>query len=453
MEGGHSKAAFIFDLVIMYICFFYIHLRLVGHKHISSVSILLMLIIAIAWYFISIYSKILKICRRTNISRMLIDIFVGYSVLTAIIIFLVAYFGHFRDNDKLILYPLLFSALICSNYRMICILSTRHLVKNGYQKKSILLIGGGHLAERVMKQILRYPELGYHLHGFITDCYHPSMKKGFFLGGLDRFDEIIQTNQIDEVIIAKPLRLEKIIFTLVDKCEKEGIRFHIVPDFYRVVRNRAVLDSLGDIPMIAIRTEPLNIICNRFIKRLFDLALATLLLLVLSPLFIVLSLVIKITSKGPIFFKQKRIGANHQEFTIYKFRSMRMQNEKASDTVWTTASDNRVTRIGEFIRQTNIDELPQLWNVVIGNMSLVGPRPERNHFVEKFRNEIPRYKVRHLVKSGITGWAQVNGWRGDTSIRKRVEHDLWYLENWSFWLDLKILWLTLFSRRAYQNAY
>ena len=213
------------------------------------------------------------------------------------------------------------------------------------------------------------------------------------------------------------------------------------------------MDTLGDIPLISIRTEPLNVISNRIIKRTFDMLVSFALLIFLSPLFLVIGLMIKATSKGPIFFKQKRIGANNAEFDIYKFRSMTVQNPNDSDTIWTKENDKRVTSIGRFMRKTNIDELPQLWNVFIGNMSLVGPRPEREHFVEKYKKEIPQYKVRHLVKSGITGLAQVNGWRGDTSIANRIEKDIYYLENWSFWLDLKILWLTLFGRETNKNAY
>lgn len=214
-----------------------------------------------------------------------------------------------------------------------------------------------------------------------------------------------------------------------------------------------MLNTLGDIPLIAIRTEPLNLISNRLIKRTFDIFGSALCIIFLSPLLLFLILAIKLMSKGPILFSQKRVGANNREFTMFKFRSMRIEEVSDPDTIWTTENDPRITAIGASMRRYNLDELPQLWNVLIGNMSLVGPRPERSHFVEQFQKEIPSYKVRHLVKSGITVWAQVNGWRGDTSIAKSVEHDLWYLENWTFGLDLKILWLTVFSRKAYKNAY
>ena len=239
---------------------------------------------------------------------------------------------------------------------------------------------------------------------------------------------------------------------MVEKCEREGVRFHIVPDFYHILRNRTVVDSLGDIPLIGIRPEPLNILSNRIIKRIFDIIIASTALVVLSPLFILFTILIKISSAGPVLFRQRRVGANNLEFEIYKFRSMIIQDQKDSDSIWTTSDDKRITNIGKFMRTVNMDELPQLWNVLLGNMSIVGPRPERKHFIEKFKDDIPYYNVRHLVKSGITGWAQANGWRGDTSIKKRVEYDIYYLENWSFWLDLRIIFLTLFNIRVWKTA-
>jgi Undecaprenyl-phosphate glucose phosphotransferase len=279
------------------------------------------------------------------------------------------------------------------------------------------------------------------------------MPQDFYLGKVERFSEIARSAVIDEVIIALPLRMEKVIIEMVERCDYEGIRVRIVPDFFRVIRNRAVLDRLGDIPFIGIRTEPLSLLKNRVLKRTFDIVFSLTALILLSPIFAIIAIIIKATSKGPVFFKQERMGANNVEFEIYKFRSMTVQAKEHSDTIWTTANDSRVTKIGNIMRKTNLDELAQFWNVLIGNMSVVGPRPEREHFVEQFKEEIHNYKVRHLVKSGITGWAQVNGWRGDTSIKKRVEHDIYYIENWSFWLDLKIIGLTLFGGQTQKHAY
>jgi Undecaprenyl-phosphate glucose phosphotransferase len=374
-------------------------------------------------------------------------------VLSVVVIALVAIYGNFKPNDKLVLYPLLFSFLFSAFLRFFHLIIIKHFIKNGYQQKSVLIIGGGRVAKKVLDKILSEPELGYRIHGVLSDDYHESLPKGYYIGNLDRFSEILRTNQIDEVIIAKPLSKEKVIKRIVKKCEEEGVRFFLVPDFFSIIPKWTVLDNFGDIPMIAVRHEPLSLMSNRIIKRIFDIVFSLLALSLLSPVFLILSIVIKIFTPGPLFFKQKRVGTSNREFEIYKFRSMKVQDKKECDTVWTTENDDRVTFIGRFIRKTNLDELPQLWNVLLGNMSIVGPRPEREHFVEKFKKEIPSYKVRNLVKSGITGLAQANGWRGDTSIANRVEHDLYYLENWSFWLDVKIIFKTVFNRSAWENAY
>ncbi len=453
MTNGNSRLIFILDLVVMYAAFYGTYYHYNSHAMIPFRAVLLMGFVALMWFLISINSSVVRIDRRSRVVSALSDLLVAYSVLSAAVIAAVAVFGEFRPNDKLILYPLLFAVIWSTTFRLVYIAGIKHLIKNGFQQKSVLLIGGSRVAERVMNLILAFPELGYRLHGILADDYHASMPKGFYLGKLERFKEIVRTQQIDEVIIAKPLRKEETILKLVEQCEYEGVRFRIVPDFFRVIRSHAVIDTLGDIPLIAVRTEPLNVLSNRIIKRTFDTVLSVAFLFLISPVFLILGMLIKLTSKGPVFFKQKRIGANNIEFDIYKFRSMTVQNPKDSDTVWTTENDQRVTSIGRFMRKTNLDEFPQLWNVLIGNMSLVGPRPEREHFVEKFKKEIPHYKVRHQAKSGITGWAQVNGWRGDTSISERVKHDIFYLENWSFWFDLKILWLTFFGRDTNINAY
>lgn len=453
MGNGNSRAIFILDLLIIYLSFFYLNFVYHGDTLVSPKALLLMGVIALSWFLICTNSSILKVYQRSNVIGILIELLIGYSVLTAIIILLVAVFGNFRPNDKVILYSLLISVIFSSTCRLIYILCIRRLTKNGFNQKSILLIGGGRVAERVMKRILSSPYIGYRLYGVIADNYRESIPRRFHLGGLDQFKKIVRTNKIDEVIIAKPLRNEKVILDLVDQCEQEGVRFHIVPDFFRIIRNRAVLTTLDDIPLIAIRTEPLNLLSNRLIKRTFDIFASILILVLLWPLLIYLAVAIKLSSKGPILFKQKRVGYNNIEFDIYKFRSMTVQVEKDSNTIWTTENDQRVSHIGEFMRKNNLDELPQLWNVLKSDMSLVGPRPERGFFVEQFRKEVSGYKVRHLAKSGISGWAQVNGWRGNTSITKRVEHDIWYIENWTFWLDIKILWLTVFGKETNRNAY
>ena len=294
--------------------------------------------------------------------------------------------------------------------------------------------------------------MGYRIKGILSDSHADYQPIGLYLGKLEKFPETLRKHKIDEVIIAKPLSEVNTIKSIVKRCEEEGLRFCIVPDFYNIIPKWTVINSLGDIPVIAVRNEPLNIFSNRFIKRAFDIIVSFIGLIIFSPVFLSIAVAVKITSPGPILFRQKRIGNNNVEFTLYKFRSMVVQRYQDSDTIWTIQNDKRVTPFGKVLRQTNLDELPQLWNVLVGDMSIVGPRPEREHFVEKFSSKIPNYRIRHLVKSGITGLAQANGWRGNTSIKKRIENDLYYLENWSLWLDLKIIFMTFFNRQVWKNA-
>jgi exopolysaccharide biosynthesis polyprenyl glycosylphosphotransferase len=451
--NGNNRFLFLIDLLGIYAFFFVVFTYYEGYSSIPFKGNLLMGIIGFLWFFISINFHVCKVNKQSQIIEVLKNTFVAFSVLSVIVIALVAIYGNFRPNDKLVLYPLLFSFLFSALLRFFYLIIIKHFIKNGYQQRSVLLIGGGHSAKKVLDHILSSPESGFRLHGVLSDDYHESLPMGFYLGKLERFSEIIRTNQIDEVIIAKPMGKDEIIIEMAKKCEKEGVRFHIVPEYFCLVKKRAVLDNLGDIPLIGIRTEPLSLLSNRIIKRTFDIILSLSALISLSPILFILAIIIKITSPGPVFFKQKRVGANNKEFEMYKLRSMVVQEKNKSDTVWTTSNDERITMIGKFMRKTNMDELPQLWNVILGNMSIVGPRPERKHFVEKFKADIPSYQVRHLVKSGITGLAQANGWRGDSSIANRVQYDLFYLENWSFWLDIKIIWKTVFNRKAWQNAY
>jgi len=453
IQKHKSATVFIFDLLILYVCFLGVFVQQVESITIPLKGGILMLFAAIVWFIIVVNSSIATIDINFGIFKVLKETFIGYSILSVSVVGIVAIFGEFAPNNKLILWPLLFGLLLSCTFRIMFLVCGKYLVKKGYQQKQILLVGDGRVEKKVMEQLLASPNLGYRLHGVVADSYHETLPKGFYLGKIERLSEITRSGMVDEVIIALPLRLEKLIIETVEICEMEGIRVRIVPDFFRIIRNRAILEQLGDIPLIGIRTEPLNLLKNRALKRMFDIGFSLIVLVLLLPSFFVLALLIKLTSPGHVFFKQERVGINNAKFDIYKFRSMKVQDKKESDSVWTIEGDSRVTMIGKFIRRHNIDELPQFWNVLIGNMSIVGPRPEREHFVEQFKNNTPHYKSRHLVKSGITGWAQVNGWRGDTSIEKRVECDMYYIENWSFELDMKIIWLTLFGRKTQKNAY
>jgi len=373
-EKSHSATIFIADLLFIYASFLSVHIHYNGFVSVSLMADILMVCIALAWFFIHLNLSVAHLNIESGLFSILKDILLGYSLLSAGVIFAVSVFGNFAPNDKLILWPLLFSFLLSSGLRFFYFIIVRHLVRSGYQQKIVLLVGGGRIAEKTMNQILSMRDSGYKLFGMLADDYHDSLPKGLYLGGLERFSEIVRSGNADEVIIALPLHEEKLIREMVDKCEQEGIRVRIVPDFFRIIRNRAVLESIGDIPLVAIRTEPLGALKNRVTKRAFDILFSLAVLILCSPLFLVLAMIIKTTSKGPVFFKQERVGINNAKFQMYKFRSMTEQKKENSDTVWTTANDSRVTPVGKIMRKTNLDEFPQFWNVLIGNMSVVGPK-------------------------------------------------------------------------------
>lgn len=406
-----------------------------------------MLFITLVWFVIHLNLQIAYINIESRLIVVMKEILIGYSLLSAGVIFLVSAFDEFTPNHKIILWALFIAFILSLTFRIIYFLAFKNIIKSGNQKKRILVIGSGKMADRTIRQIESMRDFGYRLYGVMADKYDLSFPSDKFLGNLNKFQAVIRSEEIDEIIVALSLREEEIIAEIVGKCEHEGVRVRIAPDFFSILQNRAFMDNIGELPLIAIRPEPLNeAIRNRFLKRSFDIIFSLAFLVITAPLFILIAAVIKTTTHGPVFFKQRRVGVNNIEFVMYKFRSMTLQPEIESDTLWTNTNDKHFTPIGRFLRKTNIDEFPQFWNVLIGNMSVVGPRPERKYFVEKFKNDIPHYKVRHLVKSGITGLAQINGFRGDTSIEERVKYDLWYLENWSFWLDMKIIWLTVFGK-------
>jgi Undecaprenyl-phosphate glucose phosphotransferase len=240
---------------------------------------------------------------------------------------------------------------------------------------------------------------------------------------------------------------------IVDICEKDGVKAEIVPDYYRYFPAKPYIDMIEDIPIIDIRYVPLDNSFKKIIKRILDFTVSVLALILLSPFMILTALIVKITSSGPIIFKQERVGLHRKKFMMYKFRSMNVQDEENEKNGWTTDNDPRKTKFGTFIRKTSIDELPQLLNVLKGDMSLIGPRPERPYYVDKFRKDIPKYMIKHHVRPGMTGWAQVNGWRGNTSIKKRIEYEIYYVENWNLFMDIKIFFMTIIKGFVNKNAY
>ena len=331
----------------------------------------------------------------------------------------------------------------------------RNMRKKGYNQKHILLIGYSRAAEQYIDRILSNPEWGYIVRGILADNKPRGTEyRGIkVLGRVENLTIILPENKLDEIAITLGLAEYHKLEHIVSMCEKSGVHTKFIPDYNNIIPTKPNTEDLLGLPVINIRHVPLSNALNAFTKRCVDLFGAIVALILFSPVMAVVSVIIKATSPGPLIFKQERIGLQNKPFPMYKFRSMVVQDAASEKAKWTVQNDPRVTPIGKFIRKTSIDELPQLFNVLKGDMSLVGPRPERPQFVEKFREEIPRYMVKHQVRPGLTGWAQVNGFRGDTSIRKRIEHDLYYIENWTLGFDFKILFLTFFKGFVNKNAY
>jgi len=263
---------------------------------------------------------------------------------------------------------------------------------------------------------------------------------------------LIEHERIDQLYVALPLDQHVKMLSLVETANRECIDVKVIPDLLQFIALRARLEELDGIPIININDVPLQGL-NGVVKRAVDIAVSATALLVLAVPFALISLAIRLNSPGPVFYRQERMGLDRRPFMVLKFRSMHPDAERDTGPVWTRENDPRRTEVGAVLRRFSLDELPQLWNVLRGEMSLVGPRPERPFFVEQFKERVPQYMLRHKVKSGMTGWAQVNGWRGDTSIEKRIEYDLYYIENWSVSLDFKILWLTVVRGFFHRHAY
>ena len=354
-------------------------------------------LVAAATLSITIVTAVIFVFRVEDVSRGIVAIFYVLSLLLL--------------GGKLILMRMLLN----------------RLRSGGYNIRHEILVGTGSLADRYQRDLSDEPELGI----VIDERISPDQD----------LDALLCRTEADEVVIALEAEEYVHIPKVIASCEKYGIRYLVIPFYSSIIPGHPVFETVGNTRLINMRATRLDQIGWRILKRAFDVAVSAVGLVVLSPLLLFLSLGVKLSGPGPVLFRQVRIGYNRKPFRMLKFRSMRPSD--TSDTAWSTEKDDRKTSFGAFMRKASLDELPQLWNVLKGDMSLVGPRPELPYFVEKFREEIPLYMVKHQVKPGITGWAQVNGYRGDTSIKKRIELDLWYIDNWSPWLDLKILFRTV----------
>ncbi|MDO5147071.1 MAG: undecaprenyl-phosphate glucose phosphotransferase [Eubacteriales bacterium] len=327
--------------------------------------------------------------------------------------------------------------------------------RKGYNLKHIIIIGFSTAAEAYIDRIKANPQWGYMIHGIFDDNLNENFqyKNIYCIGQIKDIETFLQKSSMDEVAITLSLKEYHKLESIVNLCEKSGVHTKFIPDYYKFIPTNPVTEDLVGLPVINIRNVPLTNTVNKFIKRAIDLVGSIVCIILFSPVMLVVAILVKKSSPGPIIFCQERVGLHNKPFKMYKFRSMGVQSASKEKTAWTTHNDPRVTPVGRIIRKTSIDELPQLFNVLKGDMSLIGPRPERPLFVEKFKEEIPRYMIKHQVRPGMTGWAQVCGFRGDTSIEGRIEHDIFYIENWTLTFDIKILFLTVFKGFVNKNAY
>jgi Undecaprenyl-phosphate glucose phosphotransferase len=333
----------------------------------------------------------------------------------------------------------------------------RVLQRRGIGAEQVLIIGTGEVGRMILQKIQHTPGLGYRVAGFVEASFEGEAPPAAKVMGLPVFGavtdlpKIIEGQGIDEVIIGLPEATHQELVGIVSQCEREKVSIRVFPDVFQIMASEVTISDLGGLPLLTIRDVALRG-WKLTLKRIVDMAFSGTFLLVASPIMMLTALLIKFDSPGPVFFAQERMGLDAKPFKMLKFRSMRADAER-SGPGWTTKDDPRRTRVGAFIRKTSVDEFPQFINVLMGDMSVVGPRPEQPAYVEQFRSSIPRYMERHREKAGVTGWAQINGLRGDTSIAERTKYDLWYTENWSLWLDFKIILRTAFRSLGDKSAY
>lgn len=379
------------------------------------------------------------------------------STISVLLLIVTTFFyrEHSYSRTVMVLFWIISSILLTVSHAVLkrIILKLR---KRGYNIQRVLIIGAGDLGKSFAKKVREYPEIGIEIIGFVSD-HREKVGRSYdeiqVLGHVDDIKSIMKEVKPDELFVALPLgaheRLEKVIQAMDD----ETIDIKIVPDLHRFMRLNGGVENFYGMPIINLSEGPLWG-WNKIIKRLLDIVFSSIAIILFSPVMLIIAICIKIASSAEsVCYRQERMGLDGKRFVIYKFRSMITDAERETGAVWAAKNDQRRTKIGRLLRRTSLDELPQFFNVLKGDMSFVGPRPERPVFVEEFKKSVPLYMLRHKMKTGITGWAQVNGWRGNTSMEKRIEYDLYYIENWSLKFDLKIMWLTVWKGFVDKNAY
>lgn len=415
------------------------------------------------WFIVPGYLIIYNLCslyspRRSHSKRFECWSIVKANCLAILYFIAVLFFEKLSVNYSrfFIIYFFVCNVTISVLFRMSFRYALKSLRKHGKNIKHIVLVGYSDICKRYIDLILANKSWGYQIHGIIDD----QKEIGFTYRDIpviahtnDLSNYLSKHESLDEIAITLSLNQYQNLEYIVNCCEKSGVHTKFLPDYNRIIPTQPQIEDVCGLAVVNIRKVPLSNWVNKSIKRLIDIFGATVALIIFGIPMIIVSIIIKTTSKGPLIFCQERVGLHNKKFKMYKFRSMEEQTEEKEKKAWTVKNDPRITPIGRFIRKTSIDELPQLFNVLKGEMSLIGPRPERPYWVEQFKETIPRYMIKHQVRPGLTGWAQVNGFRGDTSIEKRIDCDLYYIENWTLGLDFKILILTFFKGFINKNAY
>ncbi len=405
----------------------------------------------LSYMFVTLYSNM-----RTQSKGALLFLITEGNVMGTLFLTLLLFFVKIENFSRLFL---LYFAILDTVFMFVERLIVGKFIDRSYAKgkhqSQVVIVGYSQTAKAYLDRVLANPQWGYHIVGILDDEKEVghAYKGVAVIGSTADLAALLSKNETDEIVICLKLTEHSKLKTVVNTCEKSGVHTKFIPDYMNVLPTQPYTEDMQGLPVINIRYVPLMSFGNAFIKRTMDIIGSLFAIVLFSPIMLIVAILVKTTSKGSVIFKQERVGKHNRPFKMYKFRSMVVQTDESEKDKWTTKNDARVTKVGAFIRKTSIDELPQFFNVLKGDMSLIGPRPERPFFVEKFKEEIPRYMVKHQVRPGITGWAQVNGWRGDTSISERIACDLYYIEHWSLKLDIKILFLTFFKGFVNKNAY
>jgi len=417
--------------------------------------ITLLLIMLPLWYIVF---KMFGLYRPRRISSKIAevwDIAKGTTIAILILVSLTFFVRKYEFSRLTFLYFWIICMIALCVERILFREFLRFIRKRGYNLRHALIVGTGSLGQDVTDRVHGHPELGIKIRGFLSEDNSQigNELKGFkVLGTFENIRNVVIGQKIDMVLITLPLSAHERLKDILNDIGDEMVSIMLIPDLLELATLRGGIGEFEGMPIISLRDTPLygwNIV----LKRVTDVVLSFIIILVTSPLVLVISLLIKATSSGPVFYSQERMGLDGKIFNMLKYRTMAIEAEKETGPVWAAKDDSRRTSIGSFLRKTSLDELPQFFNVLKGDMSIVGPRPEREFFIQQFRNKIPKYMLRHKMKAGITGWAQVSGWRGNTSLEKRIECDLYYIENWSLRLDLEIMWLTIWRGLVNKHAY